>query len=463
MESRSDIPGEIPQPQKSGQIKNSTLILVAFATAFFPRFFSYFGAPSIIDFGHFIVIPIVLLIAVLTSRVTDRQRIGVVWELLIGILLFLICMTVSALLNQAGIINLALQFTFFAEPFMLLAAIAAIPMLGNRLEKFQYWLMSFALINLLLALAQSVLIPIGIYPKKGGTDEDAITGVFGGGGGSAANYVSCTVSLYFAIYFLTSFKQIPLWIRVLPFLGALYQIQISDSKQVFLALAVGWVILMMTKVEKPVNLLVYWAGAFIGAIVLGWILANVESEFLKPYQNWTNRPIWGWDGLAAQTKFAVWHIAPPYFKSDLNWLFGLGPGHTVTRLGGWVLNRSSLKNLLLPLGATIHPVSLDAWAVIEGTYLPQESTIFFPMFTWIGMWGDLGFVGVAAYIYLGFITWKRFCVDDFGKFLILSTASFGCILTQMEEPGHMLTVACLLALRWQEYQNKKSLSIRPLA
>lgn len=456
MESISDILKDSQQSLKTGYVRNSILILAAFATAFFPRFFSYFGAPSIIDFGHFITVPIVFLITVLTSRVTDRQRIGAVWELLVGILLFLTCMTASTLLNQAGIVNLALQFTFFAEPFMFLAAMAAVPMIGDRFKKFQYWLMSFALINLLLALAQSVLIPIGIYPKKGGTDQDAITGVFGGGGGSAGNYVSCTVSLYFAIYFLTSFKKVPLWIRVLPLLGALYQIQISDSKQVFLALAVGWVILIMTKVEKPVNLFIYWAGAFIGAIVLSWVLVNVESEFLKPYQNWTNRPIWGWDGLAAQTKFAIWHTAPSYFESQLNWLLGLGPGHTVTRLGGWVLNRSSLKNVLLPLGATIHPVSLDAWAVIEGTYLPQESTIFFPMFTWIGIWGDIGFLGVAAYVYLGFIAWKRFCVDDFGKFLILSTASFGWILTQMEEPGHMLTVACLLALRWQEHKNKAS-------
>lgn len=456
MESRSDITEGLQKSQKPGYIKNSTLILVAFATAFFPRLFSYFGAPSIIDFGHFITVPIIFFIAILTSRVIDRQRIRTVWELLVGILIFLTCMTASALLNQAGIVNLALQFTFFAEPFMFLAAIAAVPILGNRFKQFQYWLMSFALINLLLALAQSVLIPIGIYPKKGGTDQDAITGVFGGGGGSAGNYVSCTVSLYFAIYFLTSFKNIPLWLRILPLLGALYQIQISDSKQVFLALVLGWVILIMTKFEKPVKLFYYWAVAFTGAIVVGWVLTNLESEFLTPYQNWTDRPIWGWDGLAAQTKFAIWHIAPSYYESHLNWFFGLGPGHTVTRLGGWVLNRGALRTILLPLGATTHPISLDAWTVIEGTYLPQESTIFFPMFTWMGIWGDIGFVGVAAYVYLGFITWKRFCVDDFGKFLILSTASFGLILTQMEEPGHMLTVACLLALRWQEAQNKKT-------
>ncbi|MEM9808322.1 MAG: hypothetical protein AAF959_23915, partial [Cyanobacteria bacterium P01_D01_bin.56] len=100
------------------------------------------------------------------------------------------------------------------------------------------------------------------------------------------------------------------------------------------------------------------------------------------------------------------------------------------------------------------PASLDAWAVIDSTFLPQESTVFFPMFTWAGIWGDGGLLGLGAYLYLCSVVWRRFCIDDFGKFLMLSTFSFGWILTQMEEPGHMLTVACLLALRWQANQKK---------
>ena len=73
----------------------------------------------------------------------------------------------------------------------------------------------------------------------------------------------------------------------------------------------------------------------------------------------------------------------------------------------------------------------------------------------MGLWGDLGIVGIGAYLYLGFIAWQKVCVDDFGRFLLLSTASFGWILTQMEEPGHMLTVACLLALQWQTVREKQ--------
>ena len=171
---------------RKGQIKNSVLILSAFITAFFPRFFSYFGAPSIIDFFHFITIPSVFIIVVLTSRITDKKRIVAVWELLAAMAILLACTVASAILNDAGIVNTVLQFVFFVEPFLLLISMIDIPTSGKRLERFQYWLLRFALINLLLALVQSVLIPAGIYPRRGGTIADSITGVFGGGGGSAA-------------------------------------------------------------------------------------------------------------------------------------------------------------------------------------------------------------------------------------------------------------------------------------
>lgn len=442
------------QRQNSGYVKNSTLILLGFASAFFPRLLTSLGAPSIINFVHFVIIPCVFFITVLTSKTRDHKKIGLVYQLLTATFIFLICVLISAVLNQAGVVNVALAFMFQAEPFMLLAAIILLPLSGERLRKFRYWILGFALFNLLLAIAQSILMPIGIYPRPtGGTLADNIVGVFGGGGGSAANYISCTVSFYFGLYFFNQFKHLATWIRLLPLIGALYQTQVSDSKQVFLALAAGWGLLALTKLKQPARLIIYLTLGLIGVLVFRWALLNIESDMLSPYQNWINRPIWGWDGLAANTKFAAFRLIPPYFTSPLNWLFGLGPGHTVTRLGGWVMR--DYASLLMPLGATTHPVTAEFWNIVYTVYLPQESTLYFPLYTWVGIWGDLGVVGLCAYLYLGTIVWQKICVDDFGRFLMLSTASFGFILTQMEEPGHMLTVACLLALRWSETREKQ--------
>ncbi|WP_404789611.1 hypothetical protein [Altericista sp. CCNU0014] len=449
--------GSITQKQskKTTQIKNSTLILISFATAFFPRFFSSFGAPSAINFAHFCIIPFCFIVVAQTTKTCDRKRIKAVWQVLGGMSILLACTIISALLNNAGMVNVFLQFMFQAEAFMLLAAIILIPLAGKKLENFKNWLFGFAFFNFLLAAIQSVLLPIGIYPKpKGGTIQDNITGVFGGGGGSAANYVSCTVSFYIALYFFNSTKHLPIWIRILPLLGSLYQIQVSDSKQVFLALILGYGLLLITKVKYPIKLLCYITLGIIFTLVFSWVLQNVESEFLSPYQNWTRRSIWGWDGLVVQTKFAAFRIVLSHYETPFNFFFGLGPGHTVTRLGGWVFR--DYAQLLMPLGATVHPVSSQVFDVVRSTYLTQESTVYFPLFTWAGIWGDLGFVGLGAYLYLSSIVWRVICVDDFSKFLILSTAVFGFILTQMEEPGHILSVACLIALRWQEEQERRA-------
>lgn len=447
--------------EQASQIRNLTLIIIGFATAFFPRLLASFGAPSAINFVHFGAIPCAFLIVILTTKTRDRKRVEIVWELLAGISIFLTCLLASALLNEAGVVNAFLQFMFQAEPFLLLTAIVAVPASGERLRKFKHWLLGFALFNLLLAVAQSILLPIGLYPKpQGGTLADNIGGVFGGGGGSAANYVSATVSFYFSLYFFNRFRHLPTWMRVLPLLGALYQIQVSDSKQVFLALVVGWGLLTITKIEQPVRLFSYLSIGFLAVLCFSWALMNIESEILAPYQNWINRPIWGWDGLAFQTKFAAFQIIPSYFETPLHWLLGLGPGHTVTRLGGWFLRSNEYQKLLIPLGATIHPASSEVWQVVNTSYLPQESTVYFPLFTWVGIWGDVGIVGLCAYLYLCSIVWRRICIDDFGKFLLLSTASFGWILTQMEEPGHLLTVACLLAIRWQDSKEKYHQNLR---
>lgn len=447
------------EAQKPEGIRNSTLILIAFATAFFPRLLSNFGAPSVINFAHFGVIPAVFGIVILTARAKDRKQLAISGELIFGIGVFFTCEIASALVNNAGLVNAFLDFMLKTEPFMLLVAVMLVPARGNSLQKIRKWLIGFALFNLFLAIVQSILLPIGIYPKPGGgTIADNITGVFGAGGGSAGNYVSCTVSIYFALYIFNFLKVIPPWMRIGGLIAAIYQTQVSDSKQTFLALFIGWMLLLLTNVKKPLRLFLYLIPIALILVLFFWALNNTDWSILAPYRNWTSRgDIFAPDGEATLTKTAAFRIIPTFYETPLNWLFGLGPGHSVSRLGGWVLR--DYASLLMPLGATIHPASAEVFRVVTDGWIAQESTIYFPLFTWAGIWGDLGFVGLAAYLYLGSIVWCRVCTDDFGKFLLTSTVVLGFILTQMEEPGQMLTIACLLGLRWHE-ERERQLSLR---
>jgi hypothetical protein len=107
-------------------------------------------------------------------------------------------------------------------------------------------------------------------------------------------------------------------------------------------------------------------------------------------------------------------------------------------------------NLLGPLGATIHPASQAVWVTWRGYYL--DSSFFSPLWGWVGIWGDSGLLGLAAYLYLGSIVWRRLCTDDFSKFMLLTVLVNGFIFTLMEEPGYMLSMAMVVGLRWQEHQ-----------
>lgn len=447
--------------KKKGTIRSSTLILIGFATAFFPRLLTYFGAPSPLNFVHFVVLPVVVCIALLTTRVKDRKQVAIAWELIFGLGVLLACTIASALINQAGVLNVFLQYMLQAEPFLLLIAIMATPLSGEKLKRFRNWIAGFCLFNLLLAIAQSILLPIGLYPGAEGGQliEDNTAGVFASKGGSAGNYISATVSLYFALYFFNEFKTVSLLIRIAVFIGAFYQTFISDSKQVFVALFVGWLLVVFTNVKKPLKILYYLVPILLIIAIFYWALVYTDVEFLDPYRNFTTYRaednLYSSDGEATLLKSTALRIIPSYYTTPLQWFFGLGPGHTVTRLGGWFMN--DYASLLLPLGATVHPVSAAVWEVIlsPSGWLARESTLYFPMFTWVGIWGDLGLIGLGAYLYLGSIVWRRICVDNFCKFLLLSTAVLGFILTQMEEPGQMLTIACFLGLRWQESKESR--------
>lgn len=356
-------------------------------------------------------------------------------------------MLASALFNQAGEINVFLDFMILTEGFLMLVAIICIPLTPASFKKLRAWLLGSALINLVTALAQKPLIDAHMISTAQYTPEDAIQGVFYLSG--AGNYVSCAVSLAVGLYYLLNAKTVSIWIRGFLLFGAFYQLLLSDSKQVLIAFIASWVLLLLFKynaVDKAVMYLIIIT-LFLGTFY--WAIENVEAEGLGAYKWWFSRTeLYGPDGVAVHTKFAAVPMILSYYKSPINWLFGLGPGHTVGRLGGWFFR--DYWSLLAPLGATTHPVSHQVWEVVEVNWLDLESSAFMPLFSWLGIWGDLGFVGLGSYLYLCYVVWSRLCLDDFSKFLMLTMLVFGAIFTQMEEPGQMLTVAVLIGLQWHE-------------
>jgi hypothetical protein len=431
---------------KKGFYKGSTLAIAAFSSAFYSRIVcSVTRLPSVLNHLHFAIVPFTMLAILTTARSKDPKQISIAWMLLYGLLILLGVMTASALINNAGIINIIFDFLILAEPFMLLMAIICVPMSTESFQRFRNWTIYSAYANMALAFIQWPLLKFHQISAGGLDATDGMAGVFFVSG--AGNYVSTTVSIYFAIYYLIFARLAPTWLRVGTLCGAIFQLQLSDSKQVLFALLGGWALLIILTIKDFTKTLISISLIIIFSIFFYWCVQNIEA--FAAFKNYLDKDgIFAPNGEAARIKLVAFNLIPTFYHSPLNWLLGLGPGHTAGRLGGWLLKENWA--ILGPLGATIHPASQAMLDAYYGSWLAMESTMFCPMFGWAGIWGDLGLAGLCAYLLLAVIVWRYVCVDNFCRFLMLSIACFGLIFTQMEEPGFMFYCANAIGLRWHE-------------
>lgn len=431
--------------KKKGVIKSSRLALIAFISAFFPRLIESVGAPAPINFLHFLIVPLASAIILLTSRSRIRKQVLIVQQMLALLVLFLAVILFSAILNGAGEINAILSFLLLGEPFILLIAIISVPMSLPSFSFFQGWMRKFFIFHIFLALFQRYVLRVDLL-NTGMEPADNIQGVFFLSG--AGHVVGASVSLTFGLYYLVKAKDVPLWLRISVAIAAFWQLLIADAKQVLLAFMVAGIILLLTKFKNIAQAIQYIGIGCIFGYAFYWCLQNVEA--FDAFNVWIRPELYGPEGEATLLKTSVFRIVPQHYESILHWGFGLGPGHTVGRLGGWMLREYS--DLLSPLGSTRHPASSAVWKAVGESWLGDQSSMFSPLFGWAGIWGDLGLIGLGVYLALAYLVWHYVCVDDISKFLLLTVFAFGLIFSQMEEPGYMLSIAAILGLHWQQNQ-----------
>lgn len=430
----------ISTKKRTGYFQLSTLVMLAFCLAFYPRVLTALKFPSIVNLLHLGIVPWVCVFTISKTRTKNKKQIAISKAIFWAMILLFTVMIASALLNSAGVINVIVDFLLLGEPFMMLLAIISIPMSEARVKQLRTLVIGSGFVNTLFAFVQRYVLNMQLLVGL----EDNIKGVFIAQG--AGHVIGSSVALTFGIYYFINTKNVPIWIRASVLFATFWHMLLADAKQVLLTLLVAWLLLLLTKFKDIAQALKYLTVAIIVFLVLGWCIENVPA--FGAFKTWIRPEIYGPDGEATRLKLATFRIVPTYYHSPLNPLLGLGPGHTVGRLGGWMLGEYDF--LLKPLGSTRHPASLAVWGAAAASWLGNQSSMFSPLFGWAGIWGDLGFLGLAAYLYLWFLVWHYLCVNDVSKFLVLSIFVFGLIFSQMEEPGYMLFVVTLIGLQWQE-------------
>ncbi|WOB43931.1 hypothetical protein HNI00_12825 [Thermoleptolyngbya oregonensis NK1-22] len=428
-------------------IRVSTLLAIAFATVFFPRILDNWGAPSAVNFVHFAIVPLIVGIFLITSRKIKAQYALMHAEMLIGLYLFAIIGFASGFLNGVGVINILVSFLLWAEPFMFLVSAVKLSSSPGQVKEFRFWILGFLIFHLILALFQFVVL---------GHFGDSVQGVFYFSG--SGHVVGASVSASLSLYTFSHLFKAPMWIRIAIASLSLIHIIISDAKQVIVVLVLAYALMVFINLVDIRRLFLYTIGLALFLYAFIWCVNTFP--FLGAFKTWADLSLYGPDGDATLLKTAGIRIMIEHFQTPLNWLLGLGPGHTVDRLGGWMLKDYS--SLLSPLGSTTSPVSDAVWAAVANSWLGDRSSFFSPFWGWSALWGDFGFIGLLAYLYLAMVVWRHLCVDDASRVLMLTVLIHGFIFTQMQEPGYMLTVACLIGLRWNEYQLEKLQKTTPV-
>lgn len=430
----------ISRNKRKGYFQLSTLVMFAFCSAFYPRVLLLLKFPSIVNLLHLGIVPWVCGFTISKTRTRSKSQIATSKAIFFGLFSLFTVMVASALLNGAGFINVVVDFLLLGEPFMLLLAIVSIPMSLARVEQFRTLLIRSGFINTLFAFIQRYVLSMHLL----GGLADNIKGVFIAQG--AGHVIGASVALTFGVYYFVSAKTVPIWIRISVVIATFWHMLLADAKQVLSTLLVAWFFLLLTKLNNIGEALKYLSAAIVIIYVLVWCIQNVPA--FDGFNTWIRPEIYGPDGEATKLKFATFSVVPSYYHSPLNQWLGLGPGHTVGRLGGWMLGE--YESLLGPLGSTRHPATNAVWAAATASWLGNQSSMFSPLFGWAGIWGDLGFLGLGVYLYIWFLVWHHLCLDDFSRFLVLSVFVFGLVFSQMEEPGYMLFVVSLIGVRWQE-------------
>ncbi len=408
-------------------IKISNLILLVLAASFFPRIFTALGAPKIIDFFHFPCVILLYLMALPPSASKELRLLN------LGIFFLFIAILISALANYAGIPNIILDFLLLSEPFLFFYAMVSSKWSQKSIRRFKIALSFFVSIHVVIAYFQWFVL---------GLSADDVEGVFLKMG--AGSHIAGAVSMAAGIYVLFAARHIVYVQRWVIFIALFFVVVFSDSKQVIVAFLTTVPLLIL--VEK-VNVRFWFkiALGIVGSVAGLFLVAKTVFPALFIYLSLEKLE------KGFSQKFTVFSVIGEHFNSLICWLFGLGPGHTISRLG-WLM--TDYANWLKPLGATSTGITSLILFLNNSNYLSNPTTgssVFSLMFSWAGLWGDLGLVGAVVYVCLWILVMKLFCVTTLDRFYVLSILIFGLIFAWLEEPNFMLFMVSLIGLSWQEH------------
>ncbi len=394
--------------------KAEHLVIATLVALFFSRLLVLGGAPSILNFAHFplAIVSFIKLLRIPQDR-SDRF-------LVTALLAFLAVTLFAAVVTSWQALRPFLSWVTLAEPFIFLGLIGSMDVQSKR--QIRNVALAIAFLQLPIALLQFATHGVGDHVQ--GT-------LIGQGAGHHIMGAICVATGWMLLVANDRQRKLVLLVA-----GPLLAIGVlADAKQVYGALLVAVAILGVLQLRRSGMKVVASGAAIFGLVFL-------SAQFYAPLGEVLNKKVG--EELLGNKSVQIQRIASEMGVSGV--AFGLGPGNG--------LSRTALSSVpgYANVPATIIGDEPAALAADELSNYDTErvSSAASPFSSWLGIYSDIGIVGLLAYLalivavvrYLGRTSAAH---RQASYTLLVLAALLGYIFTWLEEPGFTVFLAILLA------------------
>jgi hypothetical protein len=389
--------------------------------------------PALINFFHFPLTLGAVLVAVTGG--TPQHSLG--RPLGIGVGGLLVLSLVSWAFNGGEWFRPVLSWLVFLEPFLLLYALLKVPPPPGKAQLLWWLPLGVPFLQVPLALWQA--IPRGVGDHVQGTFLGMGAGHHAAGAVALTGTLICTAKGLSAPAFNVRLKWLlaGMLLCMVPVL--------ADAKQNIAAFLPALLVLLSTFAQFRKSIMRIFITLPIFAAAL-WI----ASSYYPPLQRLTDRTV---IDNALQAKGQSLTITAQWLsKTPWGWLIGVGPGNSVSRVALMGIERYLNPNSPVALlGLSAAPLTREIWGMEMVGGSLGKSSVMKGTYSWAGLFGDLGLIGLGLYLGLTWKIWRHLRVRrtwqaDAARAALIMAGLSGVIFSWLEEPGYMLIVAPLVGL-----------------
>lgn len=412
------------------KLSHTSLVIAYFVFATATRPLTYIGAPKVLDFIHFGLIALAIVVLLRRGVINKPTK-----PLLLLLLALISVFILSALLNSGSVLAALIGYMIIVEPLFWIYYV------HECRRQIDFRSLRAAVLTLIIANAAFIYFQKFLL----GFDGDAVQGIFLGAGAGA--HLAGAVSLVGSLFILAS-GRIRASVVLLAGVVAAGPI-FSDAKQVVGVALLALVVTLFLRARSVISAL----------RLIALTACSVAVVTLMAFTVFPALRTWIDNGLilaAIEQKFAVVPLIRSAQDGVVGILFGMGPGTSVSRLA---LLIPEYSDSLSSFGIVSSPVTQLVYETQQSQYYTNSitgSSFFSLTFSWAGIWGDTGALGLVLVAALYAFIYSRICVNESGRFILVLTVLLGATFTWMEEPAYMALVAIVIGIqllnRRQEYE-----------